>query len=139
MAAAAATITGTPMASSPTSPVLLRDIALAAALAGAAGSLAFMLRAGHRNSSLMLLALFTIWVLSPWVALVLAWVKSPGRLVLILMPALAVGCLAVYGWTMAHPPRKAAAVFLLVPAASWLLMGAVAIAAAISGRRSLRG
>lgn len=124
------------MASSPTSPAVLRVIALAAALAGAAGSLAFMLRAGHRNRSWVLLALFTIWVLSPWVALVLAWMRSPGRPVLILMLALTAGCLAVYGWTAAHPPRQAAAVFLLVPAASWLLMGAVAIAAVASGRRS---
>jgi len=42
------------------------------ALAGAVGSVGLTLRAGHRNNSLILMALFATWVLSPLVALVLA-------------------------------------------------------------------
>ncbi|MBV9033026.1 MAG: hypothetical protein JO182_00935, partial [Acidobacteriaceae bacterium] len=49
---------------------------LLAALAGAAGSVGLMLRVGHRNHSQTLLTLFTIWVLSPFVALVWAHVVS---------------------------------------------------------------
>src|SRR5213082_3453012 len=55
---------------------LLRAAALIAVPAGAAGSVGFMLRVGHRNSSRVLLLLFGIWVLSPFVALVLAHVVS---------------------------------------------------------------
>ena len=46
-----------------------------ATVAGAAGSIGLMLRVGHRNDStipLLLLVLFTGWVLSPFVALLLA-------------------------------------------------------------------
>ena len=58
---------------------VLRTLALIAAVAGAAGSIALMLRAGRRSPRL-LIALFTIWVLSPFVAL--AWanmVSKPHR------------------------------------------------------------
>ena len=55
---------------------VLRAAALIAVLAGAAGSLALLLHAGRRNDSRILLVLFTIWVLSPFVALVVADVVS---------------------------------------------------------------
>ena len=55
---------------------LLRAAALIAVLAGAVGSFGLMLHAGRRNDSRILLVLFTIWVLSPFVALVLADVVS---------------------------------------------------------------
>ncbi|HEX7198860.1 MAG TPA: hypothetical protein VF213_05265, partial [Dongiaceae bacterium] len=50
----------------------LRRAALIAALAGAAGSLGLMHRAGHRNPSRLLVLLFALWVLSPFTALVWA-------------------------------------------------------------------
>jgi hypothetical protein len=46
---------------------LLRGAALIAMLAGAGISLAFMLRAGQRQKSRILLLLFGIWVLFPFV------------------------------------------------------------------------
>lgn len=58
---------------------LLRAVALIAALAGAAGSFGLMLRVGRRNPSLILLALFTVWVLSPFVALLWANAVSNRR------------------------------------------------------------
>jgi len=39
------------------------------ALAGAVGAVGLMLRAGHRNNSLVRMALFAVWVSSPFVAL----------------------------------------------------------------------
>ena len=51
---------------------LLRAGALIAVLAGAVGSLGLMLRVGHRNNSRILIGLFGIWVLSPFVAIVWA-------------------------------------------------------------------
>ena len=53
------------------SPTLLSGAALLLPVAGAVGSVGLMLRAGHRNDSPILLALFAIWVLSPFVALLL--------------------------------------------------------------------
>ena len=48
---------------------LLHAAALIALPAGAVGSVGLLLRAGQRNNSRLLLVLFTIWVLSPFLAL----------------------------------------------------------------------
>ena len=55
---------------------LLRAAALIAVLAGAAGSVGLMLHAGRHNASRILLALFALWVLSPFMALLLVNVIS---------------------------------------------------------------
>jgi hypothetical protein len=126
---------------------LLRGAALIAVLAGAGGLFGLMLRAGRRSDSRFLLALFAIWVLSPFVALVLANVVSKGWSVLTrstlhtVMLVLSLGSWAIYGVDALRPPRaKAAFVFVVVPLASWLLIATlVPIAALISGRQSRRG
>jgi hypothetical protein len=126
---------------------LLRPVALVTVVAGAAGSVALMLRVGHRNDSRILLGLFTIWVLSPFVALVLADIISTRWSVLTrttlhsVMLILTLGSLAIYGDVALGPPRsKPAFMFLAVPLGSWLLMAvAVPIAAFVSGWRSRRG
>ena len=125
---------------------LLRAAALIAVLAGAVGSFGLMLHAGRRNDSRILLVLFTIWVLSPFVALVLADVVSKRWSVLTratlhsVMLVLTIGSLAIYGDVASGPPRaKTAFVFVVVPPASWLLIAiAVLLAALISGRLSRR-
>src|SRR5712691_218042 len=55
---------------------LLRAVARIAVVAGPVGSVGLMLWVGHRNPSRVLLALFVIWDLSPFVALVLADIVS---------------------------------------------------------------
>src|ERR1700731_2872365 len=55
---------------------LLRAVALIAVVAGALGSVGLMLWVGHRNPSRVLLVLFAIWDLSPFIALVLADIVS---------------------------------------------------------------
>jgi hypothetical protein len=125
---------------------LLRAAALIAVLAGAVGSFGLMHHAGRRNDSRILLVLFTIWVLSPFVALVLADVVSKRWSVLTratlhsVMLVLTLASLAIYGDVALGPPRaKSAFVFVVVPPASWLLIAiAVPIAALISGRQSRR-
>lgn len=118
-----------------------------AVVAGAAGSIGFMLRSGYRNGStvpVILLILFTIWVLSPFVALLLADRVSKRWSVLTratlhgVMLIVTLGSLAIYGYVAVSPPRpKPAAVFLLVPLGSWLLLAIVVpIAGFLSGRRS---
>lgn len=115
--------------------VPLRRAARVAAVLGAAGSVGCMLRVGYRNGSTvppLLLVLFLFWVLSPFVALVLADVATksrpllaPGALRRVTL-AVALGSLAVYAYAAWSPPRpQPAAMFLVVPFASWLFLAIV--------------
>jgi hypothetical protein len=102
---------------------------------GAAGSLGFLLRAAE-HPPLFLLVLFLIWVLSPFAALGWAnvaathWSPSTRAAVRSVTLFLVLGSLAVYGkWVVVMPSGAAnAALFLTVPAASWLLLAIVPIA-----------
>lgn len=102
----------------------LRTVTSAALVAGAVGSLGFMLRAGRHNNSLVLLSLFAIWVVSPFG--VLLWANLRGKLTGV-TPVIALGSLAIYGVAvLGLPVPKPGSVFLMVPAVSWLLMGILA-------------
>jgi hypothetical protein len=125
---------------------VLHAVALGAVVAGAAGSVGLMLRASRRTPRL-LLVLFVIWVLSPFVAL--AWVavaskrwSVPTRATLYCVAlVLTLGSLAIYGGLVSPPAGSARAfVFVAVPPISWLLLAvAVPVAAFLSRRRSARG
>jgi len=125
---------------------VLRTAVLIALPAGAAGSIGFMLRAGHRNPSRVLLILFAIWVISPFVALLFATIVSKDWSVLTrstlygVMLVLTVSSLAIYGDVAFGPPRvKTAFAFVVVPPASWLLIAiTISTAALISRGRSAR-
>ena len=125
---------------------LLRAAALFAVLAGATGSLGFLLYAGRRTPR-FLLVIFVFWVLAPFIAL--AWAHVVSRrwsvitraalyTVMLLLP---LGSLIVYGTDAVRSrSRPAAFVYVLVPPLSCLLMAIVVpTAALISRRRSLRG
>ena len=124
---------------------VLRAAALIAVLAGAAGSLGLMLRAGQRTPR-FLLVLFVIWVLSPFGALVWAnavskrWSVLTRATLYSVMLAVTLGSLAVYGDdALGHRRPQAAFVYVAVPPASFLLMAIVVpMAAMISGRLSRR-
>jgi len=125
---------------------LLRSAALIAVVAGALGSVGLMLWVGHRNPSRALLALFVIWDLSPFVALILADIVSKSWSVLTratlygVMLILALGSLALYGDVVWRPRPQPAFMFLVVPLGSWVVMMIVVpIAALLSGRLSHRG
>ncbi len=111
-----------------------------ALVAGAAGSLALMFYAGRRQQSAILITLFTGWVASPFMGLLLAdlgslWPTSARRALHGLMVAVAVGSLAVYGTNAVRPlSSKGAFLFLVVPAAAWLLTAIVFVAAARQSR-----
>ena len=120
-------------------------VAPVAVVAGAVGSAGLMLRAGHRNDSHILLALFAIWVLSPFVALGLADMVSKRWSVLTratlhaMMLFLTVGSLAIYWNLVSTPPgSKVAFPFLVVPLGSWLLITIVIRIAALLSRRLSR-
>ena len=126
---------------------VLRAVALIALPVGAVGSIGLMLRAGHRNPSRVLLVLFAIWVLSPFVALALGNAVSQGWSGLTRATFYSVtlvvtaSSLAIYGEVALGPPRtKTAFAFVVVPPASWLLIAiTISIAVVISRRRSRRG
>lgn len=113
----------------------VRIAALIALLVGAVGSVGFMLHVGRRNDSKLLLVSFALWVLSPFVILVLADVVSKHWPVhrptlYSVMLLLTLDSLAIYGNVALGPPRpKPAFAFVVVPPASWLI---IAIAALIS-------
>ncbi len=121
---------------------LLRTVAYIAVLVGAAGSARFTLQAGHRNPSRFLIALFVIWVVSPFVALVFAnfssqdWSIPSRAMVCSVVLVLSLGSLAIYGRVVLGPPRaKPAFVFLVVPALSWLVVATAVSAARLISRR----
>ena len=126
---------------------LLRAVALIALVVGATGSLGFMLRAGQHTPRL-LLVLFTIWVLSPFVALL--WANMVSKLWSVVTRAtlycvtlvITLGSLAIYGELVdLRPPGSANAfLFVAVPPITLLLITIVVpMAAFMSGRSSRQG
>ena len=125
----------------------LRAAALIAVLVGAGGSVGLMLRVGYHNPSRILLLLMATWVLSPFLALVLAdvvskrWSVFTRTTLYSMMLIVTLVSLVIYVYDALSPPKaQAAFVFVAVPPASWLLIALVVpLAAFISGRRSRRG
>jgi hypothetical protein len=122
-----------------TSNNLLRVIALIALQAGAAGSLYIMFDVGRNQKSIVLILLFTGWVLSPFAALFIVsvfsqrWFPHSRKTLYILMMVIVLGSLIGYSGVLSPPGTKAAFVFLVIPLLSWILMGIVAV---VSRRRN---
>jgi hypothetical protein len=119
----------------------LRVAALGAIPIGAIGSLGFTLYVGHRNSSRILLAFFTVWVLSPFVGLAVAhvfskrWADYVRSILYGVTLVLALASLAIYGDVAFGMPRaKPAFMFLAVPVASWLIVASAVAFGAVSHR-----
>ena len=106
----------------------LGTIALIVTLVGAVGSLYFMFSAGRKQNSIILLALFTAWILSPFVGLFISnkissrW-TAPARASLYwLMIILTIGSLVAYSGAFNTPETKNAFIFLIFPLISWFLI-----------------
>jgi hypothetical protein len=123
----------------------LRAMGQVAVWAGAAGSVALTLRAGW-HAPRILVVLFTIWVLSPFGALLLTSVVSRRWSVLTretlysVMLIVTLGSLAIYGSVvLGTSNRNPTRTLVLVPPASCLLIAiAISIAALMSRRRTRR-
>ncbi len=106
----------------------LGTIALIAALVGAVGSLYFMFSAGRKQNSIILLGLFTAWVLSPFVGLFISnkissrWTFPARALLYWLMIILTIGSLVAYSGAFNTPQTKNAFIFLIFPLISWFLI-----------------
>ena len=119
----------------------LRTAALVAVPIGALGSLGFTLFVGHRNASRILVAMFILWVLSPFVGLAVAhllskrWSNYARSAVCLAALVVALGSLVIYGDVALGAPReKPAFMFLAVPMASWLIVGSAFVVGAMSHR-----
>jgi hypothetical protein len=108
--------------------VIWRIIALVMILIGSVGSIGFTLRAGANNRSILLVALFVIWVFSPFIALLIAniaskrWTDSARVVFFVLVIILTFGALGSYSGILALPGTKPAFRFLATPLISWLLI-----------------
>jgi hypothetical protein len=123
-------------------PLQTKSWMTAIAIVAAIGSFALMLHVGQYRMSLLML-LFAVWDLSPFVALVVAGTLSTrwpdlmrGALhaVMLFISGLS---LIVYGLVVLKRPAQPAFAFLVVPLGSWvLLIVVVLIAHTVSTRRS---
>jgi hypothetical protein len=123
---------------------MLRPVALIAAAVGGAGSVAFLLQAGRRNSSLILLVvLFSIWVLSPFLALLWGILRADRFAETVrstlygLTVVVALASLAIYSRVIDLKPAGSPNTFLFVavPPLSWVIIVAVMAAAFLAARR----
>jgi hypothetical protein len=107
---------------------MLRIISLVIVTAASLASLIFTIRAGHRNKSVILILLFAIWVLSPFVTMAVAGVASVcwsniNRVRLyILMTLMSLISLGAYSGVLSPHGTKTAFVFLIGPFLSWVTL-----------------
>jgi hypothetical protein len=110
------------------------------------GAVALVLYTGRRNPSVLLMALFVIWVLVPFAALAAADAMSsdwplPTRTALYaLMIVTALDTLGIYGYIAFGPPRPQPAFwFLVTPPVSVVVIAVVTWAATVTARRRSSG
>jgi hypothetical protein len=107
---------------------LLQTVALTALFVGAIGSLYFMFKAGSNQKSIILIGLFTVWVLSPFVGLFIAtkvtsiWTAITRQLLYWLMLGLTIISLIAYSGLVTIADTKPAFVFLALPFVAWLVI-----------------
>ena len=105
---------------------LLQTTALTALLVGSIGSLYFMFKAGSNQKSIILIGLFTAWVLSPFVGLFIAnkitsiWSVITAQLLYWAMLGLSIISIIAYSGLVRIPDTKPAFIFLVFPFVSWL-------------------
>ena len=107
----------------------LRIVSFLMLFLGVIGSLGLVLHTGQNNKSVLLIMLFSVWALSPFIALLAANLKSKhwSNLISItlycLIIVLAIGSLLCYSGVISFVGTKTAFVFLVVPLISWFLIG----------------
>jgi peptidoglycan/LPS O-acetylase OafA/YrhL len=111
-----------------TSYNLLRIIALIVLFVGAIGSLVLLFNSGRDQKSIVLIVLFTGWVLSPFIGLFIAdmiskrWLPKTRITIYLLIIFITLASLLFYSGALNVPGTKPAFKFLMVPLISWVLM-----------------
>jgi hypothetical protein len=106
----------------------LSTISLAMAIIGIMGSLVLMTHAGRHNKSVLLILLFTGWVSSPFLAILITyfsnhWLDSRRIYLYVLMIFMAIVSLIAYSGAFGiHGPHPAF-VFMVIPFISWGMIG----------------
>jgi len=107
---------------------ILRATALTTLFVGTIGSLYFMLNVGSNQKSIILVILFTVWVLSPFVGLFVATQLTKRRTgkinsrYYLTMIVLSIVSLIAYSGILTPTQTKPAFTFLVVPFLSWLFI-----------------
>jgi len=107
---------------------LLRIIAVIVLFIGAIGSLVLMFNSGRDQRSIVLIVLFTGWVLSPFIALFIAdmisnrWLPKSRITIYLLILFITLASLIFYSSALKVPGAKPAFKFLIVPLISWVLI-----------------
>ena len=107
---------------------LLRSIALTTSIFGAVVSLYLVLYAGRNQSSILLIILFIVWVLSPFIGLFFAnkiskrWTLNTRKSFYWLTMILTIGSLIAYSGILTPPKTKLTFLFLVIPLMSLLLI-----------------
>jgi hypothetical protein len=107
---------------------LLHKIAVIATIIGAIGSLGFMIYTGRKNPSIVLILMFLIWVLSPFIGLFIAniisktWSLYNRSILYWLMLVLSITSLVGYSGILIPLGTKPAFIFLVIPFISWLVI-----------------
>jgi len=117
----------------------VRAVGSVCVVLGAVGSIVLELIVGRHNNSAALLVMFAGWILSPFVALAVAnrrsdrWAALTRTTLRWAMVVVPLASLAIYAYVAFGPPRpQPAAMFLIVPPASLLLIAAaLGIAASV--------
>ena len=118
----------------------MRPVALIAVMLGALGSFGLMLSVGHYQLSVLML-LFAIWDLSPFLAIILVdlvskhWAGFHRTALYVLMLVVAVGSVTIYGSVVLRAPAQPAFAFLVVPLVSWVLLILVVLTGHVVSRR----
>jgi len=113
-------------------------------VAGAAAAVAFVLRASKHANSQLLIALFVGWVLSPYLALLPAyvlskrWPEKARASFYWLATGITLGTVAVYAFDAMNPPVQEAPVFLMTPLGSWVLIATALFASVRMAKRAVR-
>lgn len=95
---------------------------------GAGASVGLMWATGRRNPSVLLLAMFAVWVLMPYAAILAIErrLDSTGASARTALTSAALivmlSSIGVYGFAFAAPPAKPAAPFLMLPVAQLLVV-----------------
>lgn len=117
-------------------------LAIVVGVAGAIASSYFMFTAGRNQPSLLLIILFTLWVVSPFVGLFVLyniskrWVVTVRETLYWLAIIMVVLSVTGYSGAFNTAQTKNAFVFLVIPFLSWLI---IAISFFIARRVSKRG
>jgi hypothetical protein len=119
----------------------VRKITFIVMLAGALGSIGLTFQAGRNNHSILLMMLFGIWVLSPFMGLAVAYFLSNRwsvltRNILYLLAMVLTGVsILIYSGVWNPSGMKHAFAFLIFPLLSWIILAVVIPLAASRSRK----